>query len=249
MAVPDLPLAGPDGASSLPAPLHYGPLRLTLLLRRTIQVSEKLIKKVEGMGASGIIFTVGESHPPLAVAPSASVLHTALKIRSRHRSRSRCSWQPRARQARQARDQRRESRARACSAPIVLQCSTLTSPTSLALRAVRRRRRPFDRHPARQEPRRGPRHDVVRAPAPFRRPSPGRTLTARDPSACPSHRDDVAWLKSITSLPVIVKGVQDVEDVALAAKHGADAVVLSNHGGRCESSSSCHPSSSPSDRY
>jgi L-lactate dehydrogenase (cytochrome) len=47
-------------------------------------------------------------------------------------------------------------------------------------------------------------------------------------------RDDVTWLKSITKLPIIVKGIQDVEDVALAAKYGADAVVLSNHGGRCE---------------
>jgi isopentenyl diphosphate isomerase/L-lactate dehydrogenase-like FMN-dependent dehydrogenase len=33
-------------------------------------------------------------------------------------------------------------------------------------------------------------------------------------------------------LPVIVKGVLHPEDGALAVKHGADAVVVSNHGGR-----------------
>ncbi|CAE6482604.1 unnamed protein product [Rhizoctonia solani] len=40
------------------------------------------------------------------------------------------------------------------------------------------------------------------------------------------------WLKTVTKLPIIIKGVQTVEDVELAAKHGAQAVVLSNHGGR-----------------
>ncbi len=33
-------------------------------------------------------------------------------------------------------------------------------------------------------------------------------------------------------LPVVVKGIQTGEDAALAAEHGADAVVVSNHGGR-----------------
>lgn len=43
-------------------------------------------------------------------------------------------------------------------------------------------------------------------------------------------------MQSLTKLPIIVKGIQNVEDVALAAKYGADAVILSNHGGRSECS-------------
>jgi isopentenyl diphosphate isomerase/L-lactate dehydrogenase-like FMN-dependent dehydrogenase len=40
------------------------------------------------------------------------------------------------------------------------------------------------------------------------------------------------WLKSITSLPVWVKGLLHPADAVLAAKHGAAGVVVSNHGGR-----------------
>ncbi|KAG8690691.1 Cytochrome b2, mitochondrial precursor [Ceratobasidium sp. 423] len=40
------------------------------------------------------------------------------------------------------------------------------------------------------------------------------------------------WLKTITKLPIILKGVQTVEDVELAAEHGVQGVLLSNHGGR-----------------
>ncbi|QRV72946.1 FMN-dependent alpha-hydroxy acid dehydrogenase [Ceratobasidium sp. AG-Ba] len=40
------------------------------------------------------------------------------------------------------------------------------------------------------------------------------------------------WLKKTTKLPIILKGVQTVEDVELAAQHGVNAVLLSNHGGR-----------------
>lgn len=43
---------------------------------------------------------------------------------------------------------------------------------------------------------------------------------------------DVAWFKSITKMPIILKGVQRSEDVLLAVEHGVQAVVLSNHGGR-----------------
>ncbi len=44
--------------------------------------------------------------------------------------------------------------------------------------------------------------------------------------------DDVAWLKSITKLPLIIKGVLTVEDSLRAMDAGADAIVVSNHGGR-----------------
>lgn len=43
---------------------------------------------------------------------------------------------------------------------------------------------------------------------------------------------DVAWLRSITRLPVLVKGVVRGDDAALAAEHGAAGVIVSNHGGR-----------------
>ena len=43
---------------------------------------------------------------------------------------------------------------------------------------------------------------------------------------------DIAWIRSITSLPVIVKGVHTAEDARLAAQHGCDAVWVSNHAAR-----------------
>lgn len=43
---------------------------------------------------------------------------------------------------------------------------------------------------------------------------------------------DVAWLKSITRLPVVVKGLVRPDDARRAIDHGASAVVVSNHGGR-----------------
>jgi L-lactate dehydrogenase (cytochrome) len=43
---------------------------------------------------------------------------------------------------------------------------------------------------------------------------------------------DVAWVKERFGGPVIVKGVLDPEDAISAVNHGADAVIVSNHGGR-----------------
>lgn len=44
--------------------------------------------------------------------------------------------------------------------------------------------------------------------------------------------DDLAWLRSEWRGKLIVKGVQSIEDARLAVEVGADAVVVSNHGGR-----------------
>ena len=44
--------------------------------------------------------------------------------------------------------------------------------------------------------------------------------------------EDVAWLRSVTDLPVVLKGVLHPEDAALAVEHGASGVVVSTHGGR-----------------
>ena len=44
--------------------------------------------------------------------------------------------------------------------------------------------------------------------------------------------DDIAWFRSVWNGPIVLKGVQTVEDARLAADAGVQAVVLSNHGGR-----------------
>lgn len=44
--------------------------------------------------------------------------------------------------------------------------------------------------------------------------------------------DDVAWIKERWPRKLIVKGILDVEDAREAVKAGADAIVVSNHGGR-----------------
>ncbi|MDO8615823.1 MAG: alpha-hydroxy acid oxidase [Dehalococcoidia bacterium] len=43
---------------------------------------------------------------------------------------------------------------------------------------------------------------------------------------------DVAWVRSLTDLPLLLKGILTAEDALLAAEHGAAAVIVSNHGGR-----------------
>lgn len=43
---------------------------------------------------------------------------------------------------------------------------------------------------------------------------------------------DVAWLRELTDLPLILKGILNARDAELAAELGADAVYVSNHGGR-----------------
>ena len=43
---------------------------------------------------------------------------------------------------------------------------------------------------------------------------------------------DLEWLRSLTDLPLVLKGVMTGEDAALACEHGVDAVWVSNHGGR-----------------
>ena len=43
---------------------------------------------------------------------------------------------------------------------------------------------------------------------------------------------DLEWLRSITKLPVLVKGVVRADDAHRAVEHGATGLVVSNHGGR-----------------
>ncbi|KAH7956412.1 hypothetical protein HPB52_008877 [Rhipicephalus sanguineus] len=44
--------------------------------------------------------------------------------------------------------------------------------------------------------------------------------------------DALAWIKSVTKLPVVVKGILTAEDACEAVNHGASAILVSNHGGR-----------------
>ena len=43
---------------------------------------------------------------------------------------------------------------------------------------------------------------------------------------------DVEWIKSLWPGKLILKGIMDLEDARMAAKSGADALIVSNHGGR-----------------
>lgn len=44
--------------------------------------------------------------------------------------------------------------------------------------------------------------------------------------------DDVDWLRSISRLPVLLKGIVHPDDARLAVDHGCAGVIVSNHGGR-----------------
>jgi isopentenyl diphosphate isomerase/L-lactate dehydrogenase-like FMN-dependent dehydrogenase len=44
--------------------------------------------------------------------------------------------------------------------------------------------------------------------------------------------DDLAWVKSVWGGPLVIKGIQSVEDAIRCKEAGVDAIVLSNHGGR-----------------
>ncbi|GAB2483406.1 alpha-hydroxy-acid oxidizing protein [Promicromonospora xylanilytica] len=43
---------------------------------------------------------------------------------------------------------------------------------------------------------------------------------------------DLAWLRRRTTLPILVKGIQHPDDARAALDHGADGIIVSNHGGR-----------------
>ena len=43
---------------------------------------------------------------------------------------------------------------------------------------------------------------------------------------------DLDYLRSRTRLPIVLKGIQDRRDAALAVQHGVDGIIVSNHGGR-----------------
>ncbi|HTP31427.1 MAG TPA: alpha-hydroxy acid oxidase [Candidatus Acidoferrales bacterium] len=48
--------------------------------------------------------------------------------------------------------------------------------------------------------------------------------------------DTVERLKKLTTMKVVLKGIETREDAELACQHGADGIIVSNHGGRAEES-------------
>ncbi|KAK9282289.1 hypothetical protein L1049_005203 [Liquidambar formosana] len=50
-----------------------------------------------------------------------------------------------------------------------------------------------------------------------------------DPSLC---WKDIGWLRSITKLPILIKGVLTCEDAIKAMEVGVDGIIVSNHGAR-----------------
>ncbi|MBI4392339.1 MAG: alpha-hydroxy-acid oxidizing protein [Euryarchaeota archaeon] len=43
---------------------------------------------------------------------------------------------------------------------------------------------------------------------------------------------DVEWLKDVSGLPIVLKGIVHPDDAKAAVEHGAAAIIVSNHGGR-----------------
>jgi isopentenyl diphosphate isomerase/L-lactate dehydrogenase-like FMN-dependent dehydrogenase len=43
---------------------------------------------------------------------------------------------------------------------------------------------------------------------------------------------DIDWLRSLTKLPILLKGLVHPDDARKALDHGIDGIVVSNHGGR-----------------
>lgn len=44
--------------------------------------------------------------------------------------------------------------------------------------------------------------------------------------------DDLPWLRRVSDVPIVLKGIQTAADARKAAEHGVEGILLSNHGGR-----------------
>ncbi len=60
-------------------------------------------------------------------------------------------------------------------------------------------------------------------------------LSTKDGKPRKGHKStpkDIEWMKQLVKLPVVVKGIMGADDARVAVDSGADAVIVSNHGGR-----------------
>ncbi len=71
---------------------------------------------------------------------------------------------------------------------------------------------------------------MVPPPAPAL--TPGQSMVFDGIMASAPSWDDIAWLKSLTRLPLILKGITHPADARQAAQLGVDGLIVSNHGGR-----------------
>jgi 4-hydroxymandelate oxidase len=53
-----------------------------------------------------------------------------------------------------------------------------------------------------------------------------------DPRRVGATWKDVEWLRGLTTLPLLIKGILDPDDAELAIESGAEGIIVSNHGGR-----------------
>jgi lactate 2-monooxygenase len=67
---------------------------------------------------------------------------------------------------------------------------------------------------------------------PERDPATATALWARLFGSPALSWDDVAWLRSLTTLPLLLKGICSAEDTRRAVDGGVDGIYCSNHGGR-----------------
>ena len=61
---------------------------------------------------------------------------------------------------------------------------------------------------------------------------PLSTKDGRPRKGHPASAKDIEWLKRETLLPLVIKGIMGAEDARIAVNAGADALIVSNHGGR-----------------
>jgi 4-hydroxymandelate oxidase len=67
---------------------------------------------------------------------------------------------------------------------------------------------------------------------PGREAEAGSAGFANPAFSAPTMWKDIEWLRSVTPLPVLIKGIMTGEDARLAIESGVAGVVVSNHGGR-----------------
>jgi 4-hydroxymandelate oxidase len=67
---------------------------------------------------------------------------------------------------------------------------------------------------------------------PTHRPDASGYTMLEAPSTRTLTWDDIATIRAWSSLPIVLKGILTAEDARLAVEHGADAIVVSNHGAR-----------------
>ncbi|XP_006816418.2 2-Hydroxyacid oxidase 2-like [Saccoglossus kowalevskii] len=74
-----------------------------------------------------------------------------------------------------------------------------------------------------------PNIEVVHLPQELKERSGRSPCSLADPSLT---WEFIAWMRSVTKLPIVLKGILSPEDALLAVEHKVDGIIVSNHGGR-----------------